>query len=113
MMRAWRVLTTLFFILLSIGFIIFFLKNMEAVTLDFVYYETVPLPKALLAAVAFVAGAVVGIITMMGWMWSLYGDIRSLKKEKKILERELKGLRRRPSPGGEADADRGRAPEQE
>ncbi len=96
MIKFSRVLLIIAVVALSFLFVVFFIYNLDPITLDFVYYETVPLPKSLVLVVSFLAGILFGIMGMMSIVWAQKKRIKMLTREYNLISAELKAFRMRP-----------------
>jgi len=105
-MNVFRIVTSALLFLLVLAMITFAVLNPEDrvdIHLGFQDYTRVPLVIAL--GVAFGVGIVFTLIFVLVYLVDLFGTIRALRKENKLMKRELTDLRNLPIEEDETDPD--------
>ena len=105
-MNVFRIVTSALLFLLVLAMITFAVLNPEDrvdIHLGFQDYTRVPLVVAL--GVAFGIGIIFTLIFIVVYLVDLYGTIRSLKKENRLMKRELTDLRNLPIEEDEAEIE--------
>lgn len=105
-MNVFRIVTSALLFLLVLAMITFAVLNPEDrvdIHLGFQDYTRVPLVIAL--GVAFGVGIVFTLIFVLVYLIDLFGTIRALRKENKLMKRELTDLRNLPIEEDETDPD--------
>ena len=86
-----RILGLLCIIAVALLGVSFALLNKATVTLNY-YLGTIQLPLSLLLVYALIAGALLGVITMLTYHLRLKHQLRRLTKKVKLLEKDLAKL---------------------
>lgn len=90
-----RVFQIVFALLIIVFGLAFHIKNDAPVTLDF-YVRTVDIPLSWVVVIAFSAGAVLGLVTMLNRIVRLQREIRKLTKRHEMATKEIVNLRAIP-----------------
>lgn len=90
-----KYLSITLFLLMFTGSLLFFLKNNQMITFDYLIASQ-EISLSLLLFLAFTMGALFGVLVGLLKIFSLKYKIRKLQKQVKLAEKELSNLRVMP-----------------
>jgi len=93
-----RIVTWVLWLVVFLFLLAFAAKNADPVTLHFYLGWSWQGPLVVLLLAFFAAGAVVGMLAMLGWLYRQRREISRLRREARVLRRDADAQESAPAP---------------